>query len=59
VPTLVVHDRGDRINPFAHGRAFVHAIAGARLVATDGLGHRKLLGDPAVLREVVAFLRAG
>ena len=59
IPTLVVHDRGDRINPFAHGRAFVQAIAGARLVATDGLGHRRLLADPAVLREVASFLRAG
>jgi len=57
VPTLVVHDRGDRINPFAHGEAFVREIAGARLLATDGLGHRKLLADPAVLREVAAFLR--
>ena len=59
VPTLVVHDRGDRINPFAHGEAFVRAIAGARLFATDGLGHRKLLGDERVLREVARFLRRG
>lgn len=59
VPTLVVHDRGDRINPFAHGEAFVRAIAGARLLATEGLGHRKLLGDQRVLREVAQFLRRG
>ena len=59
VPTLVVHDRGDRVNPFAHGEAFVRAIAGARLFATDGLGHRKLLGDERVLREVARFLRRG
>jgi len=59
VPTLVVHDRGDRINPFAHGEWFVREIAGARLLATEGLGHRKLLADPAVLREVAAFLRGG
>src|SRR4051794_5215752 len=58
VPTLVVHDRGDRINPFAHGESFVREIGGARLLATEGLGHRKLLADPAVVREVLAFLRA-
>ena len=59
VPTLVVHDHGDRINPFAHGEWFAREIVGARLLATDGLGHRKLLGDRAVLREVAAFLRTG
>ena len=56
VPTLVVHDRGDRINPFAHGEAFVQAIAGARLVATDGLGHRKILYTPPVVRCASAYL---
>ena len=55
VPTLVVHDRGDAVNRFADGEAFVRAIPNARLVATVGLGHRKLLQDPQVLRDVVAF----
>ncbi|HET8746907.1 MAG TPA: alpha/beta fold hydrolase [Ramlibacter sp.] len=54
-PTLVVHDRGDRINGFADGEAFVRAIAGARLVATEGLGHRKLLHDASVIARVVLF----
>jgi pimeloyl-ACP methyl ester carboxylesterase len=56
VPALVVHDRGDGINRFADGQAFARAIPQARLVATEGLGHRKLLKDEAVLREVVAFV---
>jgi pimeloyl-ACP methyl ester carboxylesterase len=55
-PTLVVHDRGDRINPFSHGEAFAAHIAGARLVATTGLGHRKILRDATVLDAVTAFL---
>ncbi|MBS0453840.1 MAG: alpha/beta hydrolase [Proteobacteria bacterium] len=55
VPTLVVHDRGDAVNRFADGEAFTHAIANARLVATDGLGHRKLLQDERVLQQVVEF----
>mgnify|MGYP003585054649 FL=1 len=54
-PTLVVHDRGDAVNRFADGEAFASAIANARLIATDGLGHRKLLQDPRVLQQVVAF----
>jgi pimeloyl-ACP methyl ester carboxylesterase len=57
VPTLVVHDRGDGINAFADGQAFAHAIQGAQLLPTEGLGHRKLLKDPAVLAQVVLFAR--
>ena len=57
VPTLVVHDRGDAVNAFADGQAFAHAIQGAQLVATEGLGHRRMLKDPAVVARVVLFAR--
>lgn len=56
--TLVVHDRGDRVNRFADGLAYSQAIQNARLVATQGLGHRRILQDPAVLAEVTAFVTA-
>lgn len=59
VPTLVVHDRCDRINRFADGVAFRDAIAGARLLATDGLGHSGMLRAPAILRAVAAFADRG
>lgn len=55
VPTLVLHDHGDNINPYSDGQAFAHAIRGAKLVATEGLGHRKILRDAAVIAKVVAF----
>ena len=55
VPTLVVHDRADRVNPFTDGQAFAHAIRGARLLATDGLGHRKVLADAGVVGQVTLF----
>lgn len=55
VPTLVVHDLGDTINRFADGQAYAAAVAGAQLLATEGLGHRKLLKDGQVLAQVVAF----
>jgi pimeloyl-ACP methyl ester carboxylesterase len=55
VPTLVVHDREDSINRFADGLAYAHAIRGAQLVATQGLGHRKLLKDAEVLGKVAIF----
>jgi pimeloyl-ACP methyl ester carboxylesterase len=55
VPTLIVHDREDPINRFADGVAYAHAIRGAQLLATQGLGHRKLLKDAQVLGKVAIF----
>ena len=56
IPTLIVHDRGDRINRFADGQQYAHAIRDSRFVATDGLGHRKILKDAHVLGEVAVFV---
>lgn len=56
VPLLVVHDRGDAEVPFADGADIAAAWPGARLVATDGLGHRRILRDPGVARTAAAFL---
>jgi pimeloyl-ACP methyl ester carboxylesterase len=55
VPTLVVHDHGDSINRYADGQAFAHAIRGAELHATQGLGHRKILKDPHVIAKVALY----
>jgi pimeloyl-ACP methyl ester carboxylesterase len=57
VPTLIVHDREDRINRFADAEAYRDTIAGARLMATEGLGHTRLLRDEQVLQAVVAHVR--
>jgi pimeloyl-ACP methyl ester carboxylesterase len=57
VPTLVVHDRGDSINRFADGQAYAGAVRGAELLATEGLGHRKLLKDAGVLGRISIFSR--
>jgi pimeloyl-ACP methyl ester carboxylesterase len=60
VPLLVVHDRRDRETSHADSVRLVENWAGpARLISTDGLGHRRLLVDPGVIREVVGFVGAG
>ena len=59
VPTLVVHDRGDRQTPYADAERLVGSLPDARLVTTEGLGHRRILRDPAVVAEVVDFVRDG
>jgi pimeloyl-ACP methyl ester carboxylesterase len=55
VPTLVVHDREDSINRFTDGMAYAHAIRDAQLIATQGLGHRKILQDVGVLASIANF----
>jgi hypothetical protein len=52
----VVHDKHDSINRFADGLAYSQAIAGARLLATQDLGHRRILKDAEVLKAVGCFL---
>ncbi|MFC5521874.1 alpha/beta hydrolase [Polaromonas jejuensis] len=56
LPTLLVHDRGDGINRFADGLAYRQAIDGAHLLATEGLGHSRILKDAAVLQHITSFL---
>lgn len=59
VPTLVIHSRGDQMNPFHHARDLAATIRGARLVALDSSNHIVLADEPAwpvLLREVTAFL---
>ncbi|MEA2425251.1 MAG: hypothetical protein QOH13_1661 [Thermoleophilaceae bacterium] len=55
LPTLVVADRDDRQAPYADVVDFAETI-GAPLVTTQGLGHRKILRDPAVVERVVEFV---
>jgi pimeloyl-ACP methyl ester carboxylesterase len=55
-PLLVVHDRDDREVRSADGAAIAAAWPGARLLETQGLGHRRVLRDPAVVGAVAAFL---
>jgi pimeloyl-ACP methyl ester carboxylesterase len=55
-PLLVVHDRADREVPFADGLTASRLWPGAGLIATEGLGHRKVLADPHVIGLVREFV---
>jgi pimeloyl-ACP methyl ester carboxylesterase len=57
-PGLVIHDLRDREIPYAYGRALAAAWPHARLLTTDGLGHRRILRDPEVIAQSVRFLTA-
>lgn len=56
LPCLVVHDRKDRVAPFATGERVVAALLSATLHGTDGLGHRRVLDDAGVAAQVVRHL---
>jgi pimeloyl-ACP methyl ester carboxylesterase len=55
---LIFHDTGDLDVPFDHGRDIAAAWPGAEFVPLEGLGHSKLLKDPAVVDRAVRFLTA-
>lgn len=55
-PTLIVHDRGDVTAPLAGSETLLAGLTAGRLHVTEGLGHRRLLSDPAVMQQVVGHL---
>ncbi|MBS2963197.1 alpha/beta fold hydrolase [Actinocrinis puniceicyclus] len=57
-PLLVIHDEHDRQVPYSLGRSVAAAWRGARLVATNGLGHNRILRDPGVIRTALDFVGA-
>ncbi len=57
--TLVVHDCRDREIAHAEGEAIATAWPNARLLSTEGLGHQRILTDPAVVAAAVAHVVGG
>lgn len=53
---LIVHDDTDREVPWQEGNALAKAWPGARMLRTSGLGHRRILRDPQVIAEAIAFV---
>lgn len=56
LPTLVVHDRGDRQTSYDESVRLVDDLPDARMITTQGLGHRRLLADPQVVAAVTSFV---
>jgi pimeloyl-ACP methyl ester carboxylesterase len=53
---LVIHDRDDRLVPWTQGAQVASHWPGARLLSTDGLGHRRILEDEFVTRAAADFV---
>jgi pimeloyl-ACP methyl ester carboxylesterase/DNA-binding CsgD family transcriptional regulator len=59
-PTLVLHRRGDRVVPFAHGRDVAAGIPDATLLPVDGSSNYIWEGETdAVVDAVVSFVSPG
>ncbi|MGF0117020.1 alpha/beta fold hydrolase [Promicromonospora sp. Marseille-Q5078] len=58
VPTLFVQDDDDRMSLPDGARRLHAATPGSELMATRGLGHNRILDDPAVIDAVVAHVTA-
>jgi len=59
LPLLIFHDLRDTAVPLSDGGAILLAWRGATIVRTRGLGHHKILRDPAVVRAAVSYIARG
>ena len=55
-PLLIVHDTDDEDTPWSGGSTLAGLWPDARLMTTTGLGHRRILRNPRVIEEAVAFI---
>ena len=56
IDLMVIQDRDDKDSKFSNGVDVSNAWPGSRFLATTGLGHRRILRNPAVISEVVSFI---
>jgi pimeloyl-ACP methyl ester carboxylesterase len=56
VPVLVIHDNDDHEVPVKAGIHIHKHLKKGELMLTNGLGHRKILGDPAVIKKIIEFI---
>jgi pimeloyl-ACP methyl ester carboxylesterase len=55
---LVIHDQGDRETPYEGSVRLAEVWPGARIELTEGLGHNRVLWDPAVVESARSFFAA-
>ncbi len=57
IPVLVIHDKNDPEVAVTAGINIYNHLKNGTLYLTEGLGHRKILGDPVVIDKVVQFVK--
>ncbi len=56
IPVLVIHDKNDPEVPVTAGIHIHENLHNGSLVLTEGLGHRKILGNHDVIKKVIEFI---
>nr|WP_315149403.1 alpha/beta hydrolase [uncultured Flavobacterium sp.] len=56
IPVLVIHDKNDDEVPVKAALHIHKHLKNGQLFLTEGLGHRKILGNPEVINKVAQFL---
>lgn len=55
IPVLVIHDKDDADVPYTAAHAIYKNLQNGELMITEGLGHRKILGDEKVVEKIIDF----
>ena len=56
IPTLIVHDENDDEVPADCAKEIIKVLKNGELLITHKLGHRKILGDAAVINKIIDFV---
>ncbi|HWS59991.1 MAG TPA: alpha/beta hydrolase [Flavobacterium sp.] len=57
IPVLVIHDKNDSEVPVEAGIHIHKHLKNGEIYLTEGLGHRKILGNSEVVEKLIAFLQ--
>lgn len=56
IPVLIIHDNDDADVPVKAAHHIHENLKNSELMITNGLGHRKILGDAKVIKKIISFL---
>lgn len=56
IPTLVIHDKDDIDVDVSSAYEIDQSLEDGKLFITEGLGHRKILGDPKAINKITRFI---
>jgi len=55
IPVFVIHDKQDTNVPYSCAEHIYKNLPIGKLLLTEGLGHRKILGDTNVIQQIIDF----
>ncbi len=58
IPTLVIHDKNDVDVHYKCAEEIHNQLKNSELYLTEGLGHRRILGDQKVINKITTFITA-